>query len=101
MTTVKQVHTKSCSSDSVKYFHFKHDTLLMIRAPNTIMCLSVGTTKINNFPFVPMKIVLVKGVPKFRHIIVMAVSDDNSTVSLFHMCCDPTTEFLFVKLRPM
>ena len=35
---------------------------------NTVMCLSIGTPKIIDFPFVPNGKFIIFGVPKLRHI---------------------------------
>ena len=37
---------------------------------NTLKCLSIGTLKIINFPFVPNGKLMVLGVPIFEHIII-------------------------------
>ena len=37
---------------------------------DTLKCLSIGTPKIINFPFVSNEILMILGVPIFNHIII-------------------------------
>ena len=41
---------------------------------NTLKCLSIGTSKIINFPFVSSGKVMVLGVPIFKHVVMRLYS---------------------------
>ena len=46
----------------------KNDSRIAMNILVTIMCLSIGTPKIINFPFVPNGKLNILGVPNFGHI---------------------------------